>query len=388
MMKIAFVISSINSKSNGLGGHYHSLLETAEQLSHKHDILIINIGNNPAKALENTKFKLYSIICKRFAIVRTHKKVINILKKEKPDILHAFDSSAFFWVRLAGHKLRIPFCITKCGGVNPVYFPYAKYLVLFSKENLDFFCTKRKFKNSNIFLIPNRIRDFEDDNIRIDKIKKVLGSYVESFKFLRITRIGNYYYNSSIQLINLVNKLTDDGIKCCAIFIGTVEDIHLFNELEKHCNKNCFFFTESEFTNNAKALINCADAVLGTGRSFMEAAAKGKILLSPAQNSSTPALITQENFETAFYYNFSERINFENFNESSNYSQIKSIILNKENQNKQVFFANEIFRQYFDATKISEKYDQVYALVQSNKTPKKLIDFFLHTMFLIRNYYC
>lgn len=386
-MKIAFVIASINSKSNGLGGHYHSLLETVEQLSAHHDVFIINVGNNPAKALEDTKFKLFSIIEKGYAICRTYKKIISILKDEKPDILHAFDSSAYYWVRLAGHKLKIPFCITKCGGVNPVYFPYAKNLVLFSTENLNFFKSKKIFKDSNLSLIPNRIKEFDDDINRIEEIINRIEKFKNAFKFLRITRIGKYYHNSSLQLINLVNKLSNDGIKCCAIFIGTVEDEHYLKELKEQGNGNCFFFSEPEFTKNAKTLINVADAVLGTGRSFMEAAAKEKLLLSPVQNSSTPALITQENFKTAFYYNFSERITIENFNESFNYNQIKNIIQNKEKQKKQATFAGEIFREYFDAKKIGDKYEKVYANAQKTKTPKKRIDWLLHTLFLIRNYY-
>lgn len=386
-MKIAFVIASINSKSNGLGGHYHSLLETVEQLSANHDVFIINVGNNPAKALEDTKFKLFSIIEKGYAICRTYKKIISILKDEKPDILHAFDSSAYYWVRLAGHKLKIPFCITKCGGVNPVYFPYAKNLVLFSTENLNFFKSNRKFKDSNLSLIPNRIKEFDDDINRIEEIINRIEKFKNAFKFLRITRIGKYYHNSSLQLINLVNKLSNDGIKCCAIFIGTVEDEHYLKELKEQGNGNCFFFSAPEFTKNAKTLINVADAVLGTGRSFMEAAAKEKLLLSPVQNSSTPALITQENFKTAFYYNFSERITIENFNESFNYNQIKNIIQNKEKQKKQATFAGEIFREYFDAKRIGVKYEKVYANAQKTKTPKKRIDWLLHTLFLIRNYY-
>jgi hypothetical protein len=386
-MKIAFVIASINSKSNGLGGHYHSLLETVEQLSAHHDVFIINVGNNPAKALEDTKFKLFSIIEKGYAICRTYKKIISILKDEKPDILHAFDSSAYYWVRLAGHKLKIPFCITKCGGVNPVYFPYAKNLVLFSTENLNFFKSKKIFKDSNLSLIPNRIKEFDDDINRIEEIINRIEKFKNAFKFLRITRIGKYYHNSSLQLINLVNKLSNDGIKCCAIFIGTVEDEHYLKELKEQGNGNCFFFSEPEFTKNAKTLINVADAVLGTGRSFMEAAAKEKLLLSPVQNSSTPALITQENFKTAFYYNFSERITIENFNESFNYNQIKNIIQNKEKQKVQVSFSGEIFKEYFDAKRIGVKYEKVYANAQKTKTPKKRIDWLLHTLFLIRNYY-
>ncbi|WP_175574463.1 glycosyltransferase [Algoriphagus marinus] len=386
-MKIAFIIASINSKSNGLGGHYHSLLETAQQIAAHHEVFIINVGNNPAKALEDTKIKLHSVIFKGPAIFRTHSSIKKILKSEQPDILHAFDSLAYYWVRLAGHKLQIPFCVTKCGGINSVYFPYAKNLILFSTENLNFFKSKRKFEDSNLYLIPNRIKYFESDKTRIEKIKNNLGEKTEVFKFLRITRIGKYYHSSSTQLINLVNKLSLDGFKCCVIFIGIVEDKNCLQELRILGKDNCFFFTESEFTKDAKQLISVADAVLGTGRSFMEAAAKNKILLSPVQNSSIPIIITQKNFDTAFYYNFSERIKIENYNESFNYNKIKSIIQNKDEQTRNINFIRRIFNEYFNTDKIAVKYEKVYSNTRNNKIPKVGADFLLHTLFLIRNYY-
>ncbi|OJX91087.1 MAG: hypothetical protein BGP01_11685 [Paludibacter sp. 47-17] len=387
-MKIAFVVTSINSKSNGLGGHYHSLLVTAIELSKLHEVFIVNIGNASARTFEETTIKLYTIIDQGPALFNICVKLIDILKDEKPDILHAFDSSAYYWVRIASKILKTPSCLTKCGGNNPIYFPLAKNLVLYSVENFKYFSSLNKFKQSKLSMIPNRISPFPDDSRRICKIISRLGEYAECYKFLRITRIGNYYHNSSLQLINLVNRLTQDGIKCCAIFIGTVEDKIFLDDLIKQGGDNCFFFTESEFTKNAKSLIACSDAVLGTGRSFMEAAAKNKILLCPAKNSTLPAFISLETFNDAFYYNFSERIVFQTFNESISYNNLKNVLLNYLERERYRSFTNLIFQEYFDANQIVGKYEKVYENAKMKIKPAiHVLDFLLHTLFIIRNYY-
>lgn len=386
-MRILFLISSINSKSNGKGGHYHSLLETVKQISKNHEVIIVNIGNNPAEALLNSNFKTYRILNK-ISLYKTYKQLKKIIKEEQPDILHSFDALAFYWTRISGRMLGIPYCLTKCGGENPkYYFPYAKNLILFSSENELFFKSQAKFRDSNQFLIPNRIQQFEDNVEGIGEIQNNLKKqHKNSFKFLRITRIGNYYKKSSLQLIHLVKKLRKEGLDCCLIFIGTVEEVLILKELIQEGEDFTYFFTDNKYTTNAKSFINCADAVMGTGRSFMEAAAKSKILLSPVKNSSIPLLIQSSNFAKAFEFNFSERILISDYVEINNYNAIKATIENKSDQNKLQEFSSEVYADFFDSKRITEKYENVYQGIQRKKNIH-LMDFFLHTLFVIRSYY-
>ncbi len=386
-MKIAFIIASINSKSNGKGGHYHSLLETVKQISKKHEVIIVNIGNRPAEALFNSNFKTYRILNK-ISIYKTYKELKKILIEEKPDILHSFDALAFYWTRISGRMMGIPHCLTKCGGENPkYYYPYTKNLILFSSENELFFKSQSKFRDSDQFLIPNRIQQFEDNVEGIGEIANNLKKeHKNSFKFLRITRIGNYYKKSSLQLIHLVKKLRNEGLDCCLIFIGTVEEEFFLKELIQEGEGFTYFFTDNKYTTNAKSFINCADAIMGTGRSFMEAAAKSKILLSPVKNSSIPVLIQSSNFAKAFEFNFSERILISDYDEINNYNAIKATIENKSDQKKLQEFSNEVYAEFFDSKKITEKYEKVYHEIHLKKNIH-LMDFFLHTLFVIRSYY-
>lgn len=384
-MKILFVISSINSKSCGLGGHYNSLIETADQLTKYHEVVLVNIGNRCAKALETTSHRCIYIIHSRGNILATYHDLSDLINRERPDILHAFDNLAYFWVRLLSINKGIKCCMTKCGGINPIYSPIAESLILYSSENLEFYRRKYSFRNSNLALIPNRIRSFPDDSYRIGELESILGENDVGFRFLRISRIGEYYQNSALQFLRLINALNMSGIKCCAIFVGTVEDTVSIEKLRNIGGGNTFFFLDKHYTTNAKEIINCADAVLGTGRSFMEAASKGKLLLAPVAGWRYPAMITSNNFHKAFYYNFSERTHLDNESQYNNYLQIKETIMSTSKLSEAQYFSYQIFKRYFNSDKIAQNYENVYS--ETKLAKKHWFDIFIHTLFLLRAYY-
>jgi glycosyltransferase involved in cell wall biosynthesis len=384
-VKILFVVSSINSKSGGLGGHFHSLIETVDNISKQHDVIIANIGNLPAKALEKTSHQCFYFIYCRGAVLRTYKSLSRLVDEFRPDILHAFDSLAYFWVRLVSMSHRIKCCMTKCGGINPIYSPIAESLILFSSENFDFYKNSRYFKQSRLSLIPNRIRVFPDDTLRINKLNNELNKSDTGFRFLRISRIGEYHQNSALQLVRLVKELNNSGIKCCAVFVGIVEDEKYLSQLSELGGNKTFFFLDNQYATNAKTLINCADGVLGTGRSLMEAASKGKLLLTPVDGWIYPAMITSQNFDQAFYYNFSDRTILDNESPEQNYNHIKETLDNPKKLKEAQHYSHHIFKQHFDSANITPKYEAVYHNAVIAK--KHFTDLLLHWLFLMRAYF-
>lgn len=389
-MKIIYIVSCINSKSNGMGGHYHSLLETASQISKKHSTKIITIGNIEPKALNNCNIETHTIINNALTIINGYNSLNKIILNEKPDVIHAFDSIAYFWARLLGKKYRIRYCVTLCGGVNPRYFPFSENIILFSKENLEYFKKHPKFVKSNLHLIPNRIRNFNDDIVSINKLKMIAASKIDNIEdkivLLRISRIGKAYHKSTLQLINLAKRLNKDNIKCYCILIGTIEDQTYLNELKEKGDKYLLTITDDEFTKNAKRLISLGDIVLGTGRSFMEAASKNKILLCPSLSGELPILINNSNFEEAFFYNFSERTNITNYTDDSNYELIKKTISDFKSPKYSTSFQRSIFNEHFNSENISIKLEYVYSKINSN-LKMNYWDLFLNALFLFRKYF-
>ena len=57
----------------------------------------------------------------------------------------------------------------------------------------------------------------------------------------------------------------------------------------------------------ASELIGLADAVVGTGRTLVEAALCKKVLFVPIAGAELPTLVTPENWQQLAFYNFSER---------------------------------------------------------------------------------
>lgn len=385
-MKIAFVISCINSKSEGGGGHYYSLLETVFQVSKKHETLIISIGNIKPKVLDIYNGKLYNLNLNK-NINRPLRGLSKIVKKEGVDVLHAFDDLAFFWTRTVSYQEKIKSCLTKCGGRNPkFYYPISNSLINFSKENYSYFKTKKKFASSKLFFVPNRLRAFNSDEERILSLYKELPVEIQnSFKFLRISRLGKYYQKSAEQLIRLVKKLRSDNINSCVIFVGKIESLEVYEEL-KILGQDCvFFFTSDEYTSDAKELIDVSDAVLGTGRSFMEASSKGKILFAPSLDADIPVLINKDNFEEAFFFNFSERISFSNLDLGSNYNQLKNLIFDAQLKKQYATFSYSLFKQYFDSDLLADKMTYIYKVCSVEK--RNYMDLFLHRTFLLRKLY-
>lgn len=386
-MKIAFVISSINSKSHGGGGHYYSLIETVAQLSLLHEVIIYNVGNHKSIALEKSVLEVQNIVYKDISVFKIYKGLNRALKEFEPEVIHAFDNLALLWVRTIGRLKKIPFCVTKCGGVNPRYFPFSQSLILFSNENLVFFKDKKKFKKSKLYLIPNRIRSFKDDEERIASITtQIKDEHQQAIKFLRISRISSYYHKGALQLIALIKKLRSDGLNCILIFVGTVEDTSCFSELRKASKGFGYFFTEQYYTTNAKTLINSANVVLGTGRSMMEAASKEKVLLVPTKNFTIPSLLYQDNFKAAFNLNFSERYSNHHQTERENYQQILSTLKSQKNIEALNNFSMNVFENYFDSSKIEIQYIKVYQEL-TNRPPLRFIDYILHLLFVLRAIY-
>lgn len=380
-MKILYIISTVNSKKKGIGGHYYSLLTTANTLSKIHDVHIIHIGPFNSIALSDTQLNLDEIISKKYNTLYIFRKLNELIKKIKPDILHSFDIPSHFFSRIISFKYKIPNILTKCGGENPkVYFPFAGNLILFSKENETYFVNSNKFRNTKIHLIPNRVSKIKVDDKRINELKEIVDFKKYDYIILRITRIGFYYNNVNNQLVKFFKELRKKDINCCLLFIGTVENIEVKDLLLKE-TEHLYVISEPSFTTNAKALIDVADIVHGTGRSFMEASSYSKIMLVPTANLKYPVLFNKENHIDILNHNISGRYIEKYNNDEQSISEIIDLLKNKNYQKEIKEFTKNAYNQYFNIETVIEKYDEIYSNLKYNKS-MKFIDFMLNYLFI------
>ena len=386
-MKITYIISTIASQNNGNGGHYYSLLSTATAIKQIHEVKVINIGTQKSFALQNSNLDIINITDSKLSNYKLLKDLYKTIKNEQTDVLHAFDSLGYFYARIISVVLNIPLILTKCGGSNPkYYYPFCKNFINYSIENVEFFKAKNKFKTANHYLIPNRISSFDNDETRIKKLKDKYNLESYDHVFLRIARIGYAYKNSIFQLLNLVQECNKGNTKSCILLIGTVEDKSVLEEIKKYETATLFIENDPYFTRNSKELIEIADVVLGTGRSFMEAASKHKIMLAPIIDQKLPVLVNPENFKELFKTNFSERGRLSNFNDEKNLNDLIDLLSSKS---QRVAFIDETSNLYDYNFNIEEKlsvYDSIYKELRFNRSIN-FIDSFLNYLFVLKKFF-
>lgn len=350
--------------NSGKGGHYYSLRTTSEAISTKFDCTIVVIGNKESPVINQSKLKVYNLIYKNlslFQVVTDLKKVVDL---ECPDVIHSFDEDAFFFGSLLSFVYKKPYIHTKCGGGNPrIALPKVNNLILYSQENFRYYQSSRRFKNANIQYIPNRVGTVKQDFYKINGLKSSIG--IDSSKiFLIISRIDVSKKNDILQAINLVKRLNSNGIKAKLIIVGVIQDEKTGEEIKTTADSNTYLFTDNEYAINASQLIDVADFVVGGGRSFMEAASRGKIMLCPLKNSKYPLLITEKNFDKAFNQNFSSRLTIDNFDPDENYQQISRALTDEKHANEIRKFIKVASNKYFEIDSQLTKYCEIYRKIK------------------------
>jgi len=163
-----------------------------------HDVKIITIGYGYSDVLASNPNFLNHYNFNGLNILKLFKNIKKINMEFKPDIYHFFDDVTYnilrFYIGSNKHKV----ILSKCGGPN-IEWPYVNNLILFHRENNDFYKNIPKFKDVHIHLIPNRVQKLE-----INDLFQPIPKDTDSFNFVRICRIGISYKKSIEDSINLV----------------------------------------------------------------------------------------------------------------------------------------------------------------------------------------
>lgn len=362
-MKILFIISV---KGHGSGGHFHSLNHISREIGKTNDIKIVSIGPGFSRIISENPYFEKHIVFNGYNFFSVVKNFRGIIKNFRPDIFHTFDSSCYNVIRILINSKRNKILLNKCGGPNPLDFPFVKNLILFSSENYEWFKANNKFSETAIHLIPNRVRA-----LKLSSNYQPILKNSNHFNFIRICRIGNSYNKSITDSVNLIEYLYKEGYLNVRLFIiGVVENNDVFTTLlNSEIVKKGFvtILNNPEYCLEASKMLYLADAVIGTGRGFMEASSLGKPLLAINSNDIYPAIIDENSFFDAFKTNFSERNSFQDFSGEVNLTKIKMLINNPTYYNRIASLSLEYFNKYFNIESTSELYLKVYNQAQYAK---------------------
>ena len=111
---------------------------------------------------------------------------------------------------------------------------------------------------------------------------------------------------------------------------------------------------------NANELIQIADFVIGTGRSFMEGAYFRKVMLVAQNNERIPLLIDRETFKTALNVNLSDRTRYQNYSEEINLTKIIQCIKEEKLYKELAGFIKNKSEDHFEISSKTESYNEIY----------------------------
>lgn len=348
MKNILYVIYTYG----GNGGHYRSLLTTAEVLKNHVNVFILNIGKQESPIIKSTSLPHDYMFFDKNNWSDVGNKIKEFVRKNNIDIIHAYDHISYCAAFSASNSLGVPIVLTKCGGPIIKYkliCPPCENLVVFSSEDYDYF---EKYEHiPHMILIPNRVTPFETDHKKIEAI--VAGNNLNNKKIiLRIGRISETYMKTIRQSINLADVLHNYDESYVLLLVGAIDDNDSYKKLKEATLKKdyIFFVTNPEMVKDAKVIIEMSMCVIGTGRGFMEACSKNKIMFAPVANSDFPTPVTDSNIEKIARFNFSERYCVED--------EIKPEEL--INHSKIVPDTTKWFQKYFNINSAIDKYLEFY----------------------------
>ena len=355
-MKVLYLISVAG---HGKGGHFHSLMSISEAMKASVDVKIVTVGPGNSKLIESSPNFHQNIPFDSIPGRTFFKQIGSVLKTLQPDVVHCFDERAYLLLALYLflHRKKIPIVLNKCGGPNTANYPVAPSLVLFSMENLNYYKNHPGFSGSAIHLIANRVQKSETR-----KKHEIFEKLKPDFLIFKIARISSFYQHSLSDAIKLVRTLLEKGCKNIRLcIIGTLENPDVMISLQQEAKGlPVEFITEPLITHKAADFLHYADMAICTGRGFMEASALGIPVLAKVKQSHIPFLVNEENFESFFFYNFSERTQLPGANAEENLQCILKVIADPAVHATYSAISARMFTTYFDVQGAVPKYLDVY----------------------------
>lgn len=356
-MRVLFLIYSHGPAT---GGHFHSLDTISRHLGHALDVSIVSIGTNSSPVLENNKhFSGHIRYGKGIGYVGFCRLLKSTIQAYRPDVVHCFDAAALCLAAPVIGFGKYKVVLNKCGGPNPIKnrWVYCRDIIFFSLENYEWFRDADFYRKSALHLVPNRVEEIqagsEQEIITVKDHSK--------FNLVRITRISPDYWHT-MQLAVRAAAFFAKHRPTKLYVIGRVYDQQVFDSLISYAREQAVdieVITDSR-ANKAVKMLYLADAVVGTGRSIMEAMAFGLPVMAPALNSEYPVLINRDNFQLFFRLNFSQRVKVTAEMEEKNAGNLLAMVNGGDGYKEACGFSKAMFDQFFNVTNAINKYRQVY----------------------------
>ncbi|MGN8646339.1 glycosyltransferase [Gracilibacillus sp. HCP3S3_G5_1] len=367
-------------KNAGFGGGAPKSLLQYVKISKKHDIDVVVLGQFTYEPVEYKQNNIKLVELPNFHIKKPFKsfiillKYLNIIKKEKPDIIHTTTLMNCYFHKIISTLINIPIIYNIPGGKIDKFSAQLledEKLLVYSEEN-KLELSKYGYDTNKITVISNRM----DTNISIDEYSqhyKYITKNDTEIKLLMISRMSDHHIKSLRYIIKMAEKLYKNNLNVKLDILGDGKHYknisNLANELNEKYNKN--FIIIHGFKNNVLDYIKESHIVFGKGRSVIDGILNCRIcfVVSEMNTISHCNLRTFENLRT---YNFSGR----NLEDIISYDELENCILNLRRGNSNLSYVKklkQLTQEFYDIKFAENKIIDLYKSTQPtapNYNPK------------------
>ncbi|MBE7503817.1 MAG: glycosyltransferase family 4 protein [Verrucomicrobiales bacterium] len=361
-MKLLFTTSTGRT---GIGGHLYTVRAHTQALQAHADCVVVGVGAARSPALDTLAGRLHYVgYTSDRSRLRELRHFLALVRAERPDVIHAFDTTSYAFARCAARRVGTGLILTICGGQNPTarypsqFVPRVDRLVLFSEENERFFRGQRRFSRTMIWRIPNRVNEVSCDP---EKVARLRGRLERNKPvLLRVGRLGLFHEKTAMQCIRLSERLNAAGHPVQLVLLGHAQNPGVRERLAAALGPHGVIISDPDFVRMGSAVLDAGDVVVGTGRSFMEAAARGRVLLAPVHAGVLPALVTEANWLSLFHANFSGRCVPNGWDEAANFEAIRQVLTDHDCRARLGAFSRSLFEKHFSLESVIDQYLQIY----------------------------
>lgn len=350
--------------SKGFGGHHvstHELMIAFRKLGH--ECSLISFGKLPSIVFRSDE-SAFNFIISPFDFSKL-KKLRMFIKAKSFDVYFPMDETACRILCTVYPKALSRMIPIKPGWKNvSSWINLTKDFICFSKENVDYMRSLKKYDKVNVHLIPNRVSTVIPDENRINNFRETYHVDEDDFVIFAISRIDPDKTSVFYSAIELSELFIEQGLKVRLFFIGIVSSEETLHQLSSIQINNLEIVSDERYTCDVSHILKAANVIVSMGRTSMESLSQSVPTFVPHKRSEIPVLIDPDSFECLLESNFTYRSIISDEVVRKNYHKIKNIISDYSYISKQ---SKSLFDKYLNVEMGIKEYERI-ALEQMNNS--------------------
>jgi hypothetical protein len=316
MYKFAFFLLS---GVNGRGGHLYSARDLGMSFENAGiEVDYFGLCNSEVDIQPLSHVPKYKRIQNHQGVWGTIKSLRYNFYLDEYDAVIVLDEMA---VRLL--SVSFPLSIEKIIAIKPgwinskAWAPNTGALVCFSSENYEYYKAKKKYKRTNLHLIPQRVLPAQPSPQLLNALRKDfnLGSYDLIIMAAGRLDFGEGHspgkkeiFDYSLSLYARYKKL---GCRPFLFFAGKAKDQKTRNQAIAMIQnlEGAALLDDDKYTAKLSSILSVSDVVIGYGRTAMEAMSLAVPVIVPVSKGDAGVLVSKSSFGALQFCNFTNRIN-------------------------------------------------------------------------------